>query len=900
MRNLLKQKCSVYQLFTAVGTFPYPDTTPSPSLSKRRGKDPPIFQATSAACYIRKTIQKVSQINKSNHRFTQNIYFYNQHKTYNMMRRTFQGMIALILLSLLNVFGQPPNRMWNSREITVSLKVKDRDSRDVLPAVLVVFTNLKDSSRHFTTTDDNGIATLEIKPGRWHVLLKLVGYQDTSFVIAASEDVFLGTVYMKPASKQLKEVEVRVSASEEGADKTTFLVTKELKENTTTARDVLQKLPGIQYNPFEDAFMVDNNPNILILVNGMEKSAEYVKNIPPDRILKIEIIRDPTGRYGLEGYSAIINIILRDDYIGYDVSYSGMVAYTPFLESVPYKVPFAFSGLSGSYTYNKNTIYASVYSWMPRPPRIETDSMHVQVPTGGTIYVYNLPPDNRPINNYGTVWGMRASAGFDHIPHPGQILSIEFSHRRDIVPTSFSGAWQVSDRYVYIDTLSGLTLTLDTNYAIARQTISFSENNRANGYMKIQPDKTNILTIDLRISKGDGYSANNFSSGTLKREELTKNTTLRWRAIAEWEKHWFENIGSIIGLGWHNRKEAGNFVFHTYNNDVHVRSDSITTNMALSRFQTYAYLSYSPGKFIIKGGTAFELYDYSVDTNRLTVSVFQPALDVLWKFHKMLSLRLRYRVRFRYPSIRELLPSITSIDAYTYQTGNPDLKPYYVHKISLQLGAYGGRARIEPYFQWSNNYITNAIDTVSGYRVVLKPVNAGFFSRYGVNAAIPVPLGKKIFALVNFDIYKENLKVNNTIRSISDFTSFFMIAYTFMDRKLSVGIMQINSVSMNITATGYKMGGERHADMWIFFLRSFWLKRRLSVGISYVPPLRLLGADYAFVTYNEINTLRRWSVVDIVPTRNSIALRVSYSFSKGEIKKRKKQRDETEDIPQMF
>ncbi len=808
------------------------------------------------------------------------------------------NITTLIILSHV-VQGQHVPGAWSQKKVSISMKVKDANNREDLPAVLVVLTNLNDSTRVFLTTNDNGIVTFNLKPGRWQATLKLVGYKDTSFVISASEDEFLGTIYLVPVSKKLKEVEVKVSASEESADKTTFLVTKALKENTTTARDVLQKLPGIQYNPLDDAFMVDNNPNILILVNGMEKSEEYVKNIPPDRILKIEIIRDPTGRYGLEGYSAIINIILRDDYVGYDFSYSGMVAYSPFLEGVPYKVPFAFSGISGSYSYNKNTIYASVYSWMPRPPRIELDSMHLESPVGIIVFNYSIPPKNMPINNYGSIWGMRASAGIDHTPHPGQILSVELTHRRDIIPSTFTGSWAFRDVW-YFDSISPWNLFMDTTTIINRSTSSASATSGINGFMKTQLDKINTLTLDVRVRNGTGNTKNTYKEGFASLDQISTTKTSRWRIIGEWEKQWSDLVGSITGVGIHRRKELGKFVFKSYFNDTLDLADSVITKMDLLRLQTYVYATLKTGKFTFKGGTAFEYYNYSVDSLKLSVSVFQPALDILWKFHKILSLRLRYRVNFKYPSIRDLLPGFTTITSYVYKIGNPNLKPYFVHKLSLQLGAYGGRARIEPYVRWSKNFITNKIDTIGTLSIGIMPVNAGLYRRIGLNAAIPIPMGKKLFALINFDIYKELLQTDNTVNTVSDFTSFFMISYTFANRKLSVGVMQINSVAKEVTATGYKMGGERHADMWIFFMRSFWLKRRLSVGVSYIPPLRILGADYAFLTYDDIGFVKRWSIVDIVPTRNSIALRVSYSFSKGEIKKRKRDRNEEEMMPQMF
>ncbi len=54
------------------------------------------------------------------------------------------------------------------------------------------------------------------------------------------------------------------------------VVTDKLRKGATAAKDVLDKITGISYDEYAGTLKVDSDPNIMILVNGVEKSQEYL------------------------------------------------------------------------------------------------------------------------------------------------------------------------------------------------------------------------------------------------------------------------------------------------------------------------------------------------------------------------------------------------------------------------------------------------------------------------------------------------------------------------------------------------------------------------------------------------------------------------------------------------
>lgn len=100
---------------------------------------------------------------------------------------------------------------------------------------------------------------------------------------------------MNADEKYLKAVSVTANASENRIDRDEQVVTDKMREGAADTKDVLDKVNGVEYDRYSNSIKVDNDSKVLILVDGMEKDQEYIKNLAPERLKKVEVIRKSRG-----------------------------------------------------------------------------------------------------------------------------------------------------------------------------------------------------------------------------------------------------------------------------------------------------------------------------------------------------------------------------------------------------------------------------------------------------------------------------------------------------------------------------------------------------------------------------------------------------------------------------
>ncbi len=269
------------------------------------------------------------------------------------MKAKFYFLLALLLLSYLTSYSQP--------NIEVTGQIKDKETKKSLEFCTITVFNKADSMITGAVSDENGFFALQIPRGLYRFNFSFIGYQtDTLKNVPVSESKFLGLIKLTPDVNFLKEVSINSSSNENQIDREVQIVTDKMKAGTSSTKDVLDKLKGVDYDRYTNTIKVDNSSKVIILVDGMEKDQEYIKNISPDRLKKIEVIRDPSGRYALEGYTAVINIILKKDYRGTEVFVQNMNLLD--LDASKSKYIFVQEAASATvnYTYNKFNVYTKV------------------------------------------------------------------------------------------------------------------------------------------------------------------------------------------------------------------------------------------------------------------------------------------------------------------------------------------------------------------------------------------------------------------------------------------------------------------------------------------------------------------------------------------------------------
>lgn len=141
-------------------------------------------------------------------------------------------------------------------------------------------------------------------------------------------------------------------------DKDVYRITKHMRKGSYNTAQMLDKVPGISYNYATKSLSYLGDKNIIILVDSVEKDAEYIKNLRHIRFSKVEVIQNPKGKY--ESYDAIINLRRKTDYEGYENNLFGDVVFYPSDRNGKGK-SFGNTEWSESFTYTKNKWNAMLY-----------------------------------------------------------------------------------------------------------------------------------------------------------------------------------------------------------------------------------------------------------------------------------------------------------------------------------------------------------------------------------------------------------------------------------------------------------------------------------------------------------------------------------------------------------
>ena len=74
-------------------------------------------------------------------------------------------------------------------------------------------------------------------------------------------------------------------------------ITKTMLEGVKNTGELLGKLQGIFYDPVSGEILFHGSPNILVLIDGVEKKETLIKRLKPERFDKITVTSFPSGMY---------------------------------------------------------------------------------------------------------------------------------------------------------------------------------------------------------------------------------------------------------------------------------------------------------------------------------------------------------------------------------------------------------------------------------------------------------------------------------------------------------------------------------------------------------------------------------------------------------------------------
>lgn len=93
-------------------------------------------------------------------------------------------------------------------------------------------------------------------------------------------------------------------------------ITKKMRRGCYSTGDILNKVPGLSLNYFNNSLSYHGNSNLIVLVDSVEKNMSQIMLLHHLRYDKIEIIQHPIGKYA--NYDVIINLHTKEGYSGYE------------------------------------------------------------------------------------------------------------------------------------------------------------------------------------------------------------------------------------------------------------------------------------------------------------------------------------------------------------------------------------------------------------------------------------------------------------------------------------------------------------------------------------------------------------------------------------------------------
>jgi hypothetical protein len=749
----------------------------------------------------------------------------------------------------------------------ISGQVRDSVSRDALPFCNVSALNRLDSLVTGGITDENGTFRFSLNPGAYKLIISFVGYQtDTLTLVMGNENKYLGVIRLSSNPEQLGEVLVKGTTRGYTIDKDVQLVTAKMRTGTTNTLELLERMNGMSYDRYNRAVKVDGDANVIMLVNGLEKNQEYIKNLNPERIKEVEILRNPGGRYALEGYTAVINIILKSDYRGTEVTLleNGLLDLDTKVNKV---FPINYSALTYNYTYDKVNFYLKGNSIM------NTFRIPGQV---DQIYTNGLKLESRPddptgnmkisnlMNNY--------TAGLDYYLNPRHTLSYEGTMAAFPSKQNMEQNFVIS-RYMN-DSLIDQYTNKTTNISDTRDlTNSFF-------YIFNISDATKLNTEFTYNRYDDSYTNTLTQSNGFERTETGSNHKDYTRFYAELSHNINQKSTIMAGYGNTWRQMQNEYVTVTGLPEMSFQMrDTADFWMKEFRHKLYSYYSLNINKTLsFKAGAATEYSRPRTSEVDRTYWILQPYLDFNIAAHQMLDIKIKYRADSEYPSIRQVTPFTQVLDQYSIEKGNPELKPDLTHSISARFRIMQGLLSVEPYFGYSNNKINRVANLLENNQIEYSYDNVGQFMSSGIKGDFTIPLFKQSLIIKNdFDFFAQSISYLDRKNSIRDWTMNTQLLYIGKKYHTVGGLIFQKGLKKVINAQGYDYYNN---DFWLTFIQQPFLKNTLTVMVGYILPIDFL-AKFEQGNYIDTGVYTSSSMYNISMLKNMMLVNITWRFNQG-------------------
>ena len=645
----------------------------------------------------------------------------------------------------------------NAQQTVVTVRLLNA-KKEPVPFASVSVTPVKDSTRSFQKiSDSNGVAKFNLEYGQYLVTLTSVNHASFQKGITVKNNDPVFTFIAEVVSKSLQGVSVvssRPIIRQE--DDKTIVDPENLAASSINAYEILEKTPGLFVDQDGNIYLNSTTP-ASVYINGREQKmssadiATLLKNLPPNSIASIEILRTPSAKYDASGSGGIVNVVLKK---GVKIGLTGSL--TVGINQGKYGS--RFMGLNLNNNNGKTTTYVNLqYGRRNFWEQIKTDRLFA-VDTVLSQDAYSL----YPTNNYYMGFGISSAVTKKwELSYDGRINYSDFIN----TTTNFSQIKKVSNNNLITNNTSnvsnnGNNFNLSQGVTAKYKIDSTGSEWSTDVSYNYAPNTSNQVFVNTFIfpalppGGGDGKiktHLNFFSAQTnllLKlSHKITLETGLKSTTVS------FNNTTDYFRQNGSSReKDIARTSAYNYRENINAAYLQVSKNISGIIIKAGARMENTnmKGNQVIPSDTSFSIHR----TDLFPYVYISRNLMQIMKYD--LRAYLVYRRTINRPGYQLLNPSQRFVDLYLFETGNPSLRPQFTENYEANISV-DERPIIALGINNTKDIFTNVIYQADSNRSISYRTydNLGKNREVYFRALGAIPPGGKYFIVAGFQ-YNQN------------------------------------------------------------------------------------------------------------------------------------------------
>jgi iron complex outermembrane receptor protein len=638
----------------------------------------------------------------------------------------------------------------NNNQIRVKVLTETKAG---LPDAIVALL-AQDSSVIKTTASDNlGIVLFNgLSAGNYFVRVRLLGFKDyrSDLIILASKKEYTDTVIMIAEQIMLQDVTVtsKKQLIQFLPDKTVINVDASITNAGTTVMEVLEKSPGITVGR-DGTINMKGKPSVMVLIDGKQTQLSgselqaYLSGLSSSQVETIELIDNPGAKYDAAGNAGIINIKTKTNkQRGFNGSLSlsaGQGFYSKSNNSINLNYRNGKFNVFTNYGVRLGYEKMNLYALRKYFDKNGNDSLLLDQP--------NFTKTNITSHNLKT--------GVDFFATKKMTVGVVFTgNLTDRNVSSESSIDWMSPSYE-ID--SSINTWGKRNIHFQRAGINFNAKHTIDNNTELLAD-VDFIKFDIKsdqffqtqvvtpgsialATKGDLPSELKIFTAKLDYSKRSKNILLEAGVkTAQTNTDNLTEYYSYNGSVWQD--DLGRSNHFLYDEKIH---------------SVYGSADVEKGKWHWRTGLRYELTNYKANQLGNTVvkdsaftknygSLF-PSGFVSYNLDSNNSFTLRFGRRIDRPQFQNLNPFLVTLNKYTYESGNPFIKPQYtwnmemIHTYKQVLSTAVSYSYLKDYFSQIFIIDSNA-SNVNKNVIIYTRGNVGTFHNIGLTVSFQLPITK--------------------------------------------------------------------------------------------------------------------------------------------------------------